>query len=188
MAEEVGALQQQMLMLQQQMKQIMALAQQAEARAQQSDSRAAHSEARLLQEDAQLAATAAARPVDPPTRAEIVDTRLLSKPKNFNGRLEEWIPGAFKIRAYLGALDGTLLTELDGVAAVAMDAVANVKLTTASQARSRQLYYILVLLLDEQALQLVRPVAVGEGYKAWKVLLERTSQIVQVAMPASCRS
>ena len=35
------------------------------------------------------------------------------------------------------------------------------------------MYYILVLLLDEQALQLVRPVAVGEGYKAWKVLLDR---------------
>ena len=136
MAEQVGALQQQMLMLQQQMQQMMALAQQAEATAHQSDDRAAHSEARLVQVDAQLAAAAAARPVDPPQpRSEIVDTRLLSKPKNFNGKLDEWIPWAFKIRAYLGALDGTLLEELDGVAAHSMGDVANSGLTTASAAR-----------------------------------------------------
>ncbi len=70
-------------------------------------------------------------------------------------------PWGSKIKAYLGALDGTLLTELDGVAAVATDAVVNVQLTSASQSRSRRLRYIRVFLLDEQVLQLVRPVAVG---------------------------
>ena len=40
----------------------------------------------------------------------------------------------------------------------------------AAMARSRQLYYILVLLLEGPALQLVRPVGVREGYRAWRIL------------------
>ncbi len=40
------------------------------------------------------------------------------------------------------------------------------------QKRSRKLYYIL-LLFDEQALQLFKPVPASEGYRAWKVLLGR---------------
>ncbi len=47
------------------------------------------------------------------------------------------------------------------------------RLTTEGQDRSRKLYYILVLLLDDQTLQLLKPVPVREGYRAWKALMER---------------
>ena len=84
--EETAALQRQVAQLQQQMQQMMLATQQAIDRAQQS-------EARAVSVETQLAAAVAAKPVDPPApRAEIVDTRLLSKPKNFSGRLEEWAP------------------------------------------------------------------------------------------------
>ncbi len=94
------AFQQQMLQLQARMQQMARVAHQAEVRAQQSEARAQQAEARVLQVDTQLAAADAARAVDPP-KPDIVDTRLLSKPKNFNGWKNEWVSWAFKMRPTL---------------------------------------------------------------------------------------
>ncbi len=100
-----------------------------------------------------LAAAAAARPVDA-QRTELVDTRLLSKPKTFSGKQDEWV----------GALDGDILKDIDAVGATAEADALNVRLIPNGQERSRKLDDILALLLDDQALQLIKPVPVGEGY------------------------
>ena len=166
-------LQGQMQQLQAQMQQMMQVAQATETRARQAET--------------QLAAAAAARPVDA-QRTEIVDTRLLSKPKNFNGKQDEWVAWAFKLRAYLGALGGVLLKEIDAVGAAAQADVLNVRLTPEGQGRSRKLYYILVLLLDDQALQLAKPARRRKGIGLGRCCSSGTSQIGQAGTPVSFKS
>ncbi len=76
--------------------------------------------------------------------------------------------------AYIGALDGDMLSELvEAAAAPAVADVQNVRMSPPGQARSRQLYYVLILLLEGTALQLVKAVPSGEGYRVWRVLQER---------------
>ncbi len=118
-------------------------------------------EVRTLQAETQFAAAAASRPLDG-QRTEIVDIRLLSKPKNFSGKHDEWAAWAFKIKTYLGAPDGVLLKAIDAAEADVLCA----RLTPEVQERNRKLYYVLMLLLDDQALKDVMPVPVLEGNRA----------------------
>ena len=100
-----------------------------------------------------------------------MDTRLLAKPKASGGSEEEWPAWSFKMMAYLSALDHTMTEELLHAIVEPIDDVRNAKLLAPSaQSRSRQLYFILVLLLEGQALSLIKPVGVGEGYRAWRIL------------------
>jgi hypothetical protein len=109
-----------------------------------------------------------------PPAADLVDTRLLTKPKAFGGQEAEWAGWSFKMLAYIGALDGDMLGELvEAAAAPAVADVQNVRMSPPGQARSRQLYYVLILLLEGTALQLVKAVPSGEGYRVWRVLQER---------------
>ncbi len=106
--------------------------------------------------------------------ADLVDTRLLTKPRAFGGQEAEWAGWSFKMLAYIGALDGDMLSELvEAAAAPAVTDVQNVRMSPAGQGRSRQLYYVLILLLEGTALQLVKAVPSGEGYRVWRVLQER---------------
>ena len=106
--------------------------------------------------------------------ADLVDTRLLTKPRAFGGQEAEWPGWSFKMLAYIGALDGDMLSELEeAAAATAVTDVQNVRMSPDGQGRSRQLYYVLILLLEGSALQLVKAVPSGEGYRVWRVLQER---------------
>ncbi len=96
---------------------------------------------------------------------ELVDTKLLTKPKAFGSNEEEWPSWSFKMMAYLGALD-----ELTQAISDPLDQVWNRNLNEPeAESRSRQLF-ILVLLLGGTALQMIKPVGTSEGYRAWRVL------------------
>ncbi|CAK0873283.1 unnamed protein product, partial [Prorocentrum cordatum] len=126
---------------------------------------------------AESAAASAGAAVNRPVAAaraapqDLVDTRLLAKPKAFGGSEDEWPGWSFKMLAYLGALDEQMANELTAAMTFPLEEVRNARLLEegASQ-RSRQLYFILVLLLEGAALQLIKPVGVGEGYRAWRTL------------------
>jgi DNA-binding protein YbaB len=101
-----------------------------------------------------------------PVGFELVDTKLLTKPRPFGGKEEEWGSWSFKMLAYIGALDGEMLKELMAASLEAVVAnVQNSRMTTEGQERSRQMYYILILLLEGQALQVVKALPSGEGYR-----------------------
>ena len=55
-------------------------------------------------------AQAAARP---PAQQQAVDTRLMGKPKNFNGKEDDWHQWATTTRAYAGAISERLLFLMD---------------------------------------------------------------------------
>ena len=147
----------------------------------QADHRAQQAEVRATAIETTLAAATPTSPVHrrgaaaaaPTGQNDLVDTRLLSKPKPFNGSVDEWAGWAFKMLAYLSALDGAMSAELAAAVAGNIGDVRNSNMTMQEQARSRQLYFVLVLLLEGPALQLVKPVGTGEGYRAWRMLHER---------------
>ncbi|CAK0818942.1 unnamed protein product, partial [Prorocentrum cordatum] len=134
---------------------------------------AAEERALAAESAAASAGAAASRPVAAARAApqDLVDTRLLAKPKAFGGSEDEWPGWSFKMLAYLGALDEQMANELTAAMTFPLEEVRNARLLEegASQ-RSRQLYFILVLLLEGAALQLIKPVGVGEGYRAWRTL------------------
>ncbi|CAK0858488.1 unnamed protein product [Prorocentrum cordatum] len=134
---------------------------------------AAEERALAAESAAASAGAAASRPVAAARAApqDLVDTRLLAKPKAFGGSEDEWPGWSFKMLAYLGALDEMMANELTAAMTFPLEEVRNARLLEegASQ-RSRQLYFILVLLLEGAALQLIKPVGVGEGYRAWRTL------------------
>ena len=76
--------------------------------------------------------------------------------------------------AYLGALDANITQEIAHAVALPIAEVRNQSLTVqGAKDRSRQLYFVLVLLLEGPALQLIKPVGAGEGYRAWRVLQDQ---------------
>ena len=150
--------------------------------ASQQQAQAAEARAQAAEDAANAAAAAAAAPRTGDVEAvgsralpsELIDTRLLAKPKAFGGIEEDWPAWSFKMMAYLSALDHTMTEELLHAVVEPLEDVRNSKLLLpAAQARSRQLYFILVLLLEGQALLLIKPVGVGEGYRAWRVLQDQ---------------
>ena len=92
------------------MEQLEARLRQMEAALQATVQQAQAAEARALAaEQVAAAATAAQRAGTGQTRTavstastELIDTKLLSKPKVFNGNAEEWASWSFKMTAYLG--------------------------------------------------------------------------------------
>ena len=88
----------------------------------------------------------AARAEAASSRTGLVDTRLLGKPRSFDGSEESWAGFAVIMKAYIGAISPDLLTSMVAAEAEA-NPIAQSLLDAASQQRSTQLYFILVLLL-----------------------------------------
>ncbi len=87
------------------------------------------------------------------SEADLVDTKLFTKPKPFARKEDDWAGWSFKMHAYVGALYGDMLSELTSAAAAAtISDVLNTRLSAEGQARSRQLYYVLILMLAGPAL------------------------------------
>ena len=174
MEYQLDQLQQQMLEMQQHMANMTVALRDTRDRAQ-------AAEDALAQQSAVPASPPSASSRQRPTGFELVDTKLLTKPRSFGGKEEEWGSWSFKMLAYVGALDGEMLKELMAASLEAVVAnVQNSRMTTEGQERSRQMYYILILLLEGQALQVVKALPSGEGYRVWRTLQER----YEPAMPS----
>ena len=114
-------------------------------------------------------AAAAARPA--PQQQQVVDTRLMGKPKNFSGREEDWHHWAVTMRAYSGAISERLLFLMDE--AETAENVANAALESERDKElSTQLYYILTMLLEGKAADKVTLVGRGQGLLLWKALTD----------------
>eukprot|EP00971_Amphidinium_carterae_P115118 2279954-Amphidinium_carterae.1 len=101
-----------------------------------------------------------------------VDTRLLGKPKSFDGRDEAWPGWATIFRAYCGAISESLLEAMDEVEDPLTAEPANASLSDAARACSHQLYYVLAMLLEGKAQEKVNIVGRGEGLLLWRRLIE----------------
>jgi hypothetical protein len=146
--------------------------------------------AQLRETQKQLAATqaqvaytsaAASRAPSPAERAltevanSLGDTRILEKPKSFSGEAAACSQWAFKFRGYIGALSSEMLIEINEASLLPDTAKLSLdQLTTGQRTRARKLYFMLVMLVDNEVSQsLLRPIPEGSGYKAWRALIDR---------------
>ena len=116
---------------------------------------------------ARAAQTATAQAFSP-----LIDTRMLTKPRSFNGKEEDWSQFATVTRAYCGALDPRLYNEMEEAAQQTVP-VLNANLPDpAKQHRSQTIYYLLVMLVEGRAMSMAENCKCGEGFELWRKLTE----------------
>ena len=114
-----------------------------------------------MQGEVITALTAAARAEQRATDAEtrvlgvrgegVVDTRLLGKPKSFNGSTDSWRQFKFTFLGYAGAVDSRLKQAMIESEVLPEAAITNSALPARDQRVSILLYCMLVLLLDQSS-------------------------------------
>ena len=135
----------------------------------------------VMQSEVIAARTAAAQAEQRATEAEtrvlgvrgegVVDTRLLGKPKNFDGTTDNWRQFKFTFLGYAGAVDSRLKQVMIESEVLQENAIMNSALPARDQRVSTQLYYMLVLLLEGSAQRLLEHAGDGEGLLSWRRLV-----------------
>ena len=105
-------------------------------------------------------------------KAGVVDTRLLSKPKDFGGQDSHWKDWSFIFEAYVGAISETFLSEVQADANPE-ETIYNELPTEESRKISMQLYFLLALLCKVKALDVVKEVPRGAGLECWRKLMRK---------------
>ena len=102
-----------------------------------------------------------------PAQQQVVDTRLMGKPKNFNGKEDDWHQWATTTTAYAGAISERLLFLMDETESA--ENAANAALEKeVDKELSTQLYSILAMLLEGKAADKVTLVGRGPGLLLWR--------------------
>eukprot|EP00971_Amphidinium_carterae_P332082 6466041-Amphidinium_carterae.1 len=102
-------------------------------------------------------------------RAQLVDTKVMNKPKSFSGVQSEWGEWSFVFRAYVAAIDPRLRDVVERSAASAHPLAVPAD-TSADRQLGAQLYYLLALMTSDKALAVVRNVEEGHGMESWRRL------------------
>ena len=105
----------------------------------------------------------------PTTSAGVIDTRTLGKPKSFTGQTAECTQFTFK--AVACAAHAKMKEVFDLATRNGADPVVNSDMTVEFQSLSTQLYYMLVMMLSDQAQEIVRNSLEGVGAEVWRKLL-----------------
>ena len=92
----------------------------------------------------------------------------MTKPTVFTGAMEQWADWSFVFKAYCAAINPRM-TEMMLFAQNSKDVVVMNNLT--DHQLTSQLYYMLVLLAKDRALELVRNSPEGNGAEVWRRLL-----------------
>ena len=105
----------------------------------------------------------------------LVDTKLLTKPNVYSGEhdgKERWTTWSFKMRANCAAM-APRLGELMGTASTKDVETRQDALTPSDAAHSTNLNYILSLLTDGEALDIVQNSPVSNGLEVWRRMVTR---------------
>ena len=98
----------------------------------------------------------------------VIDTRTLGKPKTFTGQPADW---QFTFKAFACATHARMREVFELATRKGSDPVINGDMTVELQSLSTQLYYMLVMMLSDQALEIVRNSPEGVGAEVWRKLL-----------------
>ena len=101
----------------------------------------------------------------------VVDTRLLEKPKSFDGAMDNWRQFKFTFLGYAGAVNARLKQAMIESELLQEAAIMNSVLPVGDQQASTQLYFMLVLLLEGSAQRLLEHAGDGEGLLSWHRLV-----------------
>ena len=83
--------------------------------------------------------------------SQAVDTRVLGRPDTWDGNEKAWPNWSFMTKAYAGAIDQELSTDMTG-AEIRTGALGNEGRTPRKKSRSVQLYFVLIMLCTGRAL------------------------------------
>ena len=100
-----------------------------------------------------------------------VDTKLLSKPSEFEGKEEDWTRFSLKVKAYLGAIDPRY-NELLKIAEDPDQSLNHVDLGPGDDRRDGQLFFVLTMLLKDRAMDKVELVDANCGLQLWRKLTQ----------------
>ena len=128
-----------------------------------------------------ISATAAAQAEQRATDAEtrvpgvrgegVVDTRLLEKPKSFDGSTDSWRQFKFTFLGYAGAVDSRPKQAMIESEVLPEASITKSALPARDQRVSTQFYYMSVLLLEGSAQRLLEHAGDGEGLLSWRRLV-----------------
>ena len=100
-----------------------------------------------------------------------MNTRLLEKPKNFDGTTDNWRRFKFTSLGYAGAVDLRLKQVMIESEVLQENAIMNSALPARDQRVSTQLYYMLALLFEGSAQRLLEHAGDGELLLSWRRLV-----------------
>ena len=103
-----------------------------------------------------------------PARQQEPSTRTLGKPKSFTGQTAEWTTWHFTFKAFAFAAHPKMKEVFDPCHT---ERLRVCDMTAELQSPSTQLYCMLVMVLSDQALEIVRNSPVGNGAEVWRKLL-----------------
>ena len=96
-------------------------------------------------------------------KSGVIDTKLIQKPASFTGERSSWTDWAFSSRAYIGAVSPRMKLLMDH--AQTSDIPLAPPGDEEDQKQNTQLYFIMVIVVKDQALRKVR--MAPEGHGAW---------------------
>ena len=105
----------------------------------------------------------------------LVDTKLLTKPNVYSGEhdgKERWATWSFKMKAYCAAM-APRPGELMGTASTQDVEIRQDAITPSDAAHSTNWYYILSVLTDAEALDIVHNSPVSNGLEVWRRMVAR---------------
>ena len=126
----------------------------------------------LEQELVAARGAAAGRPSERPVLGVGIDTRLLGKPQEFHGEADKWKDWAAVFRGYAGAAVPRLGLAM-ATAETDRSPQLNATLSEDKVEVSRQLYWMLLMLLKGPSLHILLNAGDGEGLEGWRLLVER---------------
>ena len=100
-----------------------------------------------------------------------MDTRLLVKPKSFDGTTDNWRQFKFTFLGYAVSVDSRLTQAMVESEVLQETAITNSALPARDQRVSTKLYYMLVLLLEGSAQRLLEHAGDGYGLLSWRRLV-----------------
>ena len=101
----------------------------------------------------------------------VIDTRTLGKPKSFTGQPSEWTTWQFTFKAFACATHARMRDVFELATRRGSDPVINSDMTAELQSLRTQLHYMLVMMLSDQALEIVRNSPERVGAEVWRKLL-----------------
>ena len=106
------------------------------------------------------------------TTQPLVDTRLLGRPKSFDGREASWRTFRFGFLGYCAAVDPELRAALAEAEQADLSVIGNAVLDASRRRLSTQVYYMLALLAEEPVQRLLEHAGESEGFLAWRRLVD----------------
>ena len=124
----------------------------------------------------------------PTTPPGVIDTRTLGKPKSLSVQTSFWTTWQFTFKAFPCAAHARMRDVFELATRKGSDPVINSDMTVELQSLSTQLYYMLVMMLSDQAVETVRNSPEGIGAEVWRKLLWEYEPAVGIRYGAMLQS